>query len=146
MGAVGGFPDKIAVQVRRSFRSKKKWTGFDRERHAVPDSRVSNATPPKERAGGFGDDLGVTRWRRAARRAGDARLLSDRVGDADWLDGALSAGDLMMVAVLLRLGPSGILNESSNLAAYVARGATRPAYQRAFAAQLAFNTGKPAGG
>ena len=63
--------------------------------------------------------------------------LSARLGDADWLDGAFSAGDLMMVSVLLRLRMSGILDEFPNLAAYVARGETRPAYQRAFAAQLA---------
>jgi len=65
--------------------------------------------------------------------------LSTRLGDADWLDGAFSAGDLMMVSVLLRLRPSGILNEFPKLAAYVARGEARPAYKRAFAAQLAVN-------
>ncbi len=63
--------------------------------------------------------------------------LSARLGDADWLDGAFSAGDLMMVSVLIRLKASGLLNEYPNLAAYVARGEARPAYQRAFAAQLA---------
>ena len=68
--------------------------------------------------------------------------LAARLGDADWLDGAFSAGDLMMVSVLLRLRPSGMLNEFPTLAAYVARGEARPAYQRAFAAQLAVNTGK----
>jgi glutathione S-transferase len=62
-----------------------------------------------------------------------------RLGDADWLDGAFSAGDLMMVSVLLRLKPSGMLSEFPTLAAYVARGEARPAYQRAFAAQLAIN-------
>ena len=66
--------------------------------------------------------------------------LSARLGDADWLDGAFSAGDLMMVHVLLRVKPSGLLNEFPNLAAYVARGEARPAYKRAFAAQLAMNT------
>jgi glutathione S-transferase len=71
-----------------------------------------------------------------------ARLqaLSDRLGDADWLDGGFSAGDLMMVSVLLRLRPSGMLNDYPILAAYVARGEARPAYQRAFAAQLAVFT------
>lgn len=63
--------------------------------------------------------------------------LSARLGHADWLDGAFSAGDLMMVSVLLRLRSSGMLNESANLVAYVARGEARPAYRRAFAAQLA---------
>jgi glutathione S-transferase len=70
--------------------------------------------------------------------------LSARLGDADWLDGGFSAGDLMMVSVLLRLRPSGILNEFPKLAGYVARGEARPAYQRAFAAQAAIN--KPPAG
>jgi glutathione S-transferase len=69
--------------------------------------------------------------------------LSARLGDADWLDGEFSAGDLVMVSVLLRSRPSGILNEFPRLAAYVARGEARPAYQRAFAAQRAFNTAAP---
>jgi glutathione S-transferase len=69
--------------------------------------------------------------------------LSGRLGDADWLDGAFSAGDLMMVAVLLRLKASGMLNEYPNLSAYVARGEARPAYKRAFDAQLAVFIGKP---
>jgi glutathione S-transferase len=72
--------------------------------------------------------------------------LSSRLGDADWLDGQFSAGDLMMVSVLLRLRSSGILNDYPNLAAYVARGEARPAYKRAFDAQLAVNTGKPTTG
>ena len=74
-----------------------------------------------------------------------ARLdqLSAHLGDADWLDGGFSAGDLMMVSVLLRLKPSGMLAEYPNLSAYVARGEARPAYKRAFEAQLAMN--KPAG-
>lgn len=63
--------------------------------------------------------------------------LSDRLGEAEWLDGAFSAGDLMMVSVLLRLKPSGIINEFPKLAAYVARGEARPAYKRAFDAQWA---------
>jgi glutathione S-transferase len=67
------------------------------------------------------------------------RQLAARLGDAEWLDGAFSAGDLMMVSVLLRLRASGILDEFPALAAYVARGEARPAYQRAFAAQLAVN-------
>jgi glutathione S-transferase len=71
--------------------------------------------------------------------------LSSRLGNADWLDGAFSAGDLMMVSVLLRTRPSGILDEFPNLAAYVARGEARPAYQQAFAAQWAANTGKAVG-
>jgi len=70
------------------------------------------------------------------------KQLSVRLGDADWLDGGFSAGDLMMASVLLRVKSSGLLDEYPNLAAYLARGEARPAYQRAFAAQLAVNTGK----
>jgi glutathione S-transferase len=66
--------------------------------------------------------------------------LSNRLGDAEWLDGAFSAGDLMMVAVLLRLKVSGMLDQYPNLTAYVARGEARPAYKRAFEAQLAVFT------
>jgi glutathione S-transferase len=74
------------------------------------------------------------------------KQLSARLRDADWLDDAFSAGDLMMASVLLRLRASGILDEYPNLAAYVARAEARPAYRRAFAAQLAFNTRKPPAG
>ena len=72
--------------------------------------------------------------------------LSARLGDADWLDGAFSAGDLMMVSVLLRLRPSGLLDEFPTLADYVARGEARSAYQRAFAAQWAITAGSPQAG
>ncbi len=73
--------------------------------------------------------------------------LSDRLGDADWLDGAFSAGDLMMVEVVIRLKASGVLDEYPNLSAYVARGEARPAFKRAFAAQLAVFKGRtPTGG
>lgn len=63
--------------------------------------------------------------------------LSRRLGGADWLDGPFSAGDLLMANVLRRLKASGLLDEFPNVAAYVARGEARPAFQRAFAAQLA---------
>ena len=69
------------------------------------------------------------------------KQLAARLGDAEWLDGVFSAGDLMMVSVLLRSRPSGLLNEFPNLAAYVTRAEARAAYQRAFAAQLAVNAG-----
>jgi glutathione S-transferase len=65
--------------------------------------------------------------------------LSRHLGDASWIDGGFSAGDLMMVSVLLRVKASGLLEEYPNLAAYVARGEARPAYKRAFEAQLAVN-------
>ena len=63
--------------------------------------------------------------------------LSARLGDTDWLDGDFSAGDLQMVSVLFRLKGSGMLDGYPNLSAYVARGEARPAYKRAFDAQLA---------
>src|SRR4029450_4043856 len=66
------------------------------------------------------------------RGRGRLKQLSARLGNADWLDGAFSAGDLMMVSVLLRLKSSGILDEYPNLSAYVALGEARPAYRRAF--------------
>ena len=72
--------------------------------------------------------------------------LSRRLGNADWLDGEFSAGDLLMVTVLRRASGSGLLDEYPNLCAYVARGEARPAYKRAFDAQLAVFTAKTAGG
>jgi glutathione S-transferase len=71
--------------------------------------------------------------------------LSSRLGDADWLDGGFSAGDLMMVSVLLRLRSSGLLDEYPRLSAYVARGEARPAYKRAFDDQLAVFTAASSG-
>ena len=68
--------------------------------------------------------------------------LSSRLGDADWLDNAFSAGDLMMVTVLRRLKSSTLLEKYPNLSAYVARGEARPAFKRAFAAQLAVFTNR----
>lgn len=70
-------------------------------------------------------------------RLGD---LSRRLGEADWLDGEFSAGDLVMVGVLRRLEGSELLAEHPNLTAYVGRGKARPAFQRAFAAQFAVFT------
>ena len=66
--------------------------------------------------------------------------LSSRLGEAEWLEGVFTAGDLMMIGVLFRAKGSGILEAYPNLAAYVARGEARPAFQRAFAAQLAVFT------
>lgn len=66
--------------------------------------------------------------------------LSERLGDADWLDGAFSAGDLLMVTVLRRLEGAEMLEAYPNLVAYIARGKARPAHKRAFAAQLAVFT------
>lgn len=68
------------------------------------------------------------------------RQLSARLGESTWLEGEFSAGDLLMVSVLMRVGDSSLLGEFPNLSAYVARAHARPAYQRAFAAQLAVFT------
>lgn len=68
--------------------------------------------------------------------------LSARLGDGEWLDGAFSAADLLMVQVLRRLSESDILDDYPNLIAYVTRGEARPAFKRAFDAQLAVFTGK----
>jgi glutathione S-transferase len=69
--------------------------------------------------------------------------LSSWLDDADWLDDAFSAGDLLMVTVLRRLNGYDVLEKYPNLSAYVARGEARPAYRRAFDAQLAVFTGTP---
>jgi glutathione S-transferase len=88
-------------------------------------------------------------WREERMRMVEDRIrvrlseLSARLGNADWLNGAFSAADLLMVHVLQRLKGSGILDEFPNLSAYVARAEARPAYKRAFDAQLAVFTGKP---
>jgi glutathione S-transferase len=66
--------------------------------------------------------------------------LSSRLGDADWLDDLFSAGDLLLVSVLRRLKGSGLLEEYPKVSAYVARGEARPAFKRAFDAQLAVFT------
>jgi glutathione S-transferase len=63
--------------------------------------------------------------------------LSDYLGDTEWLDGAFSAGDILMIHALRRVGGPGLLDGYPTLSAYIARGEARPAYQRAFAAQLA---------
>ena len=77
---------------------------------------------------------------------GRLRELSNWLGDAEWLDGAFSAGDLLMVTVLRRLGGSGLVENYPNLSAYIARGEARPAYQRAFQAQLAVFNAQPRDG
>jgi glutathione S-transferase len=77
---------------------------------------------------------------RARKMLGD---LSSRLGDAEWLEGAFSAGDLMLAGVLFRSKGTGILDQYPNVLAYVARSEARPAFKRAFAAQLAVFTGRP---
>ena len=55
------------------------------------------------------------------------RELSGRLDKGDWLDGGFSAGDLLMVHALLRLGDSGLIEEHPNLSDYVACAQARPA-------------------
>jgi len=112
----------------------------------------STVEPPIVDIGAAAREEGDKPWHEARRPILDDRVrerlaqLSRRLGDADWLDDGFTAGDLMMVTVLRRLGSSGLLQEHPNLAAYVARGEARPAHQRAFAAQLAvFNNASSAG-
>lgn len=72
--------------------------------------------------------------------------LSNWLGATDWLDGAFSAGDLMMVSVLRHPSGRAIAGEYPNLTAYVARGEARPAFKRALDSQLAgFNGSPPTG-
>jgi len=98
-------------------------------------------------------ELGMTRFLEADKPWSEARrpMLVERVrarleelshwlGEAEWLDGAFSAGDLLMVTVLRRLNLSGLLADYPSLFAYVARGEARPAFKRAFDAQLAVFT------
>jgi glutathione S-transferase len=63
--------------------------------------------------------------------------LANQLGDSQWLDGEFSAGDLLKVTVLMRAAVGGLLEAHKTLADYVARAQSRPAFQRAFAAQLA---------
>ena len=73
--------------------------------------------------------------------------LSARLGDADWLDGAFSAGDLMMVTVLLqaesRRGCWTNIRTSPPMSPAAKRG---PRIKRAFEAQLAVNAREPSTG
>lgn len=59
------------------------------------------------------------------------------LGDKEWLEGGFTAGDLMMVSVLRNLRSTGIVSARPKLAAYVARGEARPAFERALADQMA---------
>ena len=68
-----------------------------------------------------------------------ARLkhVSDALGEQEWFEGRFSIADIMMVTVLRNLRHTTLVAEQPNLAAYVARGEARPAFQRALADQLA---------
>lgn len=64
------------------------------------------------------------------------RQLSLQLGGGEWLDGEFSAGDLLMVTVLRRPAAFNLLEPYENLRSYIKRAEARPAYRRAFAAQL----------
>ncbi len=91
-------------------------------------------------------------WSKARLPAVEARIrerldeLAARLGEAEWLDGAFSAGDLLMVAVLRVLSGSGIVEAYPNLASYIARGEARPAFVRALETLRAGLTGEPPAG
>lgn len=77
-------------------------------------------------------------------RAGVTPLLEKRLahlaaalGDKEWLEGRFTVGDLMMVEALRSIPGQALVAAHLNLAAYVARGTARPAFQRAMAGQLA---------
>ena len=71
------------------------------------------------------------------------KLLADALGDKEWIEGRFTIGDLMLVAVLRQLRHTDLVARHPRLAAYVARGEARPAFQRALAAQLAVFADNP---
>lgn len=62
--------------------------------------------------------------------------LADVLGGRDWLDDRFTVADLLMVSTLRQLKRPGLLEPFANIAAYVARGEARPAFQAALAAQM----------
>ncbi len=74
------------------------------------------------------------------------KRVSDWLGEREWLEGRFTIGDLMMVTVLRLLRHTEIVQEFPNLAAYLERGQTRPAFKRALSDQLAaFREHEPQG-
>lgn len=73
-------------------------------------------------------------------------LLSEALGDKEWLEDRFTIGDLMLVAALRQLRHTDLIDQHPNIAALVARGEVRPAFQRALADQLAvFQQHEPQG-
>ena len=62
--------------------------------------------------------------------------LAEALGDAEWLCGTFTVADVIMASVLRPLLRSKRLAAFPSLAAYVARGEARPAFQRALEAQF----------
>jgi glutathione S-transferase len=63
--------------------------------------------------------------------------LSAALGDKDWLEDRFTIGDLLMIDVLRAATPPELIAPHANLAAYVERGTSRPAFKAALTAQLA---------
>jgi glutathione S-transferase len=77
---------------------------------------------------------------------GRLKCASDALGDKEWLEDRFTIGDLMFVTVLRQLRSTGILDQFPNLAAFVERGESRPAFERALSDQLAvFREHEPEG-
>ena len=104
---------------------------------------LNTVEPPivEREAAGYAE--GDKPWHRERMPMLDSRVharleaLSRRLGAGEWLDGAFSAGDLLMVTVLRRLERTDLLDAHANLRPYIARAEARPAYRRAFDAQHA---------
>jgi len=129
---VGLLPDEVSARARAI-----TWMFAALSTVEPPILERESAALTEQDAPWYGERL-PTLERRIRVRLGE---LSIQLGDADWLDGAFSAGDLLMVSVLRRLGRSTLLSDFPNLAAYVTRAEARPAFMRAFADQLAVFTG-----
>jgi glutathione S-transferase len=67
---------------------------------------------------------------------GRLKCMSDALGDKEWLESQFTIADLMLVTVLRQLRGGRTVDNFPNLAALVARGEARPAFQRALADQL----------
>lgn len=82
-------------------------------------------------------------WAKARRPEAEQKLrerlgrLSGCLGQGDYLEGAFTAGDLLMTTVLRILRHTALVSEHPNLALYMQRCEARPAFERALAAQLA---------
>ena len=63
--------------------------------------------------------------------------LSSALGDREWLEDCFTIGDLLMIDVLRAAPEDELVTAHANLAACVERGAMRPAFKAAMAAQLA---------
>ncbi len=85
-----------------------------------------------------GEEWARLRRPEAERKVRDRlQRLADWLGDKDYLEGRFTVADLLMTTVLRSLRHTKLVGEQPRLAAYVTRCESRPAFQRALAAQLA---------